>query len=145
MRNEILGLLRGAKHGMHSEAPFAHIVANGMVTENTPAAPLLSQYHRTKPVAAFVKGRRRKRTRITEMVGKNRWMLLNVIGDNITGDKLEIGVDSRPLSAERLKFGPQKATTDSPKSRPGLPEYLQVGAIREFSRHNQTRLGRETR
>ena len=70
MRNDILGLLWGVKYGMHSEAPFAHIVAKDMVTGNSPGAALLSQYHRTKPVAAFVKGRRGERTRITEISGK---------------------------------------------------------------------------
>ncbi len=127
-----------------TKAPFTYIVAKDMVTGNNPGAVLLSPYYRIKLVAAYG-GEARKKERNNRNVEKIRWMLLNVTDDNVTGDKLEIGVDSRPLSTERPEFRPQKAMTNSRKSRPRLPVYLQVGAIRGFLRRNQTRLRCGTR
>jgi len=56
-RNMILGLLRGVKYGMSSEAPFAYVVAKDMVTGDNPGSAIPSQYHPTKLVADFVRGR----------------------------------------------------------------------------------------
>ena len=59
-----------------------------------------------------------KKDRNNPNIREIRWMLLNVVGDRVAGDKLEVGVDSLSLSVEKPKFRPRNTVANSPKSCP---------------------------